>query len=238
MMKDVAAGALPLDLQICFPSRTGVSVGIRLASAIARAGSRDAALAVTARLLADETDGSAAAWRRSDGVMTLVAVDGLAPEVRSELVLGTSPWRGTDHASLRRLTNTFAQIVGSAAPTVADLDVGVLLLSEACPEVEASRDELASVIRNIPDVDPVIVLEDVEGSFSFERDAIDRLTPREREILDLLALGNGTKQIADHLVISSKTVKTHVQNILAKLGAASRLEAVAMLRLRSTSSSN
>jgi DNA-binding NarL/FixJ family response regulator len=39
-------------------------------------------------------------------------------------------------------------------------------------------------------------------------------------------------------VISSKTVKTHVQNILAKLGAASRLEAVAMLRRRSTSSRN
>ena len=236
MMKDVAAGDPPLDLQICFPSRTGVSVGIRLASAIARAGSRDAALAVTAQLLAGETDGSAAAWRRSDGVMTLVAVDGLAPEVRSELVLGTSPWRGTDPESLRRLTDTFAEIVGSAGPTVADLDVGVLLLSEACPEVEASRDELALVIRGLPNVDPLIVLDDANGPLAFERDAIDRLTPREREILDLLALGNGTKQIADHLVISSKTVKTHVQNILAKLGVGSRLEAVATLRLRSASS--
>ncbi len=92
------------------------------------------------------------------------------------------------------------------------------------------------MIRGLPDVDPVIALEHVEGSLSFERDALDRLTPREREILDLLALGNGTKQIADHLVISSKTVKTHVQNILAKLGVGSRLEAVAMLRLRSASS--
>jgi DNA-binding CsgD family transcriptional regulator len=238
MVKNVTTGDAPRDLQICFPARTGVSVGIRLASAIARAGSRDAALAVTAQLLAVETDGSAAAWRRSDGVMTLVSVDGLAAEMQSDLVLNTSTWRGTDQASLRSLTNRFAAIVGSAGPTVADLHVGVLLLSEACPEVEASRDELASAIGGLPDVDPVIVLDDVDRPFSFERDAIDRLTPREREILDLLALGNGTKQIADRLVISSKTVKTHVQNILAKLGAASRLEAVAMLRRRSTSSRN
>jgi len=54
------------------------------------------------------------------------------------------------------------------------------------------------------------------------------LTPRESEILALLAGGSGTRQIAKRLVISEKTVKTHVQNILRKLDAASRLEAAAM----------
>src|SRR3954466_8981464 len=54
------------------------------------------------------------------------------------------------------------------------------------------------------------------------------LTPRESEILALLAGGSGTRQIAGRLVISEKTVKTHVQNILRKLGAASRLEAAAI----------
>ena len=57
---------------------------------------------------------------------------------------------------------------------------------------------------------------------------IRELTPRESEILALLAGGSGTRQIAGRLVISEKTVKTHVQNILRKLGAASRLEAAAI----------
>jgi len=54
------------------------------------------------------------------------------------------------------------------------------------------------------------------------------LTPREREILALLASGASTAKISERLVISDKTVKTHVQNILRKLGVAPRLEAVSV----------
>ena len=53
------------------------------------------------------------------------------------------------------------------------------------------------------------------------------LTKREKEILALLASGRGTAAIADDLVISPKTVATHVQRILAKLDVHSRSEAVA-----------
>jgi DNA-binding NarL/FixJ family response regulator len=54
------------------------------------------------------------------------------------------------------------------------------------------------------------------------------LTPRELEVLGLLAEGLGTAAIVERLVISRKTVATHVQQILAKLGAHSRAEAVAI----------
>jgi two-component system, NarL family, nitrate/nitrite response regulator NarL len=54
------------------------------------------------------------------------------------------------------------------------------------------------------------------------------LTAREREILVLLADGTGQKAIAAELVLSSKTVATHIQRILTKLGAHSRAEAVAV----------
>jgi len=54
-----------------------------------------------------------------------------------------------------------------------------------------------------------------------------RLTPREHDVLDLLAQGFGTEAISDRLFISPKTVSTHVQRILAKLGVHSRAEAVA-----------
>ena len=48
------------------------------------------------------------------------------------------------------------------------------------------------------------------------------LSPREREILALLADGRTQTQIATALVISSKTVATHIQHILSKLGVHSR----------------
>jgi DNA-binding NarL/FixJ family response regulator len=54
------------------------------------------------------------------------------------------------------------------------------------------------------------------------------LTPRELEILGLLAEGLTQDQIADRLVIASKTVATHIERILGKLGVQSRAQAVAL----------
>lgn len=56
------------------------------------------------------------------------------------------------------------------------------------------------------------------------------LTDREREILDLVARGLTNAAIAQRLVLSSKTVRNHVSNVLTKLQAASRAEAVAQAR--------
>ncbi|MGW4209005.1 response regulator [Lentzea sp. NPDC004789] len=51
------------------------------------------------------------------------------------------------------------------------------------------------------------------------------LTPREREILVLVAHGKSNRDIADSLVISERTARTHVSNVLNKLGLASRTQA-------------
>lgn len=53
----------------------------------------------------------------------------------------------------------------------------------------------------------------------------DPLTPREVEVLRLLAQGLGNQEIADQLVISEPTVRSHVSNILSKLHLASRTQA-------------
>lgn len=54
------------------------------------------------------------------------------------------------------------------------------------------------------------------------------LTPREHEILALVADGLANKQIAARLGISANTVKTHLELVFGKLGASTRAEAVAM----------
>ena len=61
-----------------------------------------------------------------------------------------------------------------------------------------------------------------------EHTADDELTQREIDVLRLIAAGNSNKLIADHLSIGEATVKSHVTNILSKLGANDRTHAVSI----------
>jgi DNA-binding CsgD family transcriptional regulator len=60
--------------------------------------------------------------------------------------------------------------------------------------------------------------------------APERLTPRQFEILQLIAIGTTTAEIAQTLHLSRETVRNHVRAVLVKLNAKSRLEAVAIAR--------
>jgi DNA-binding NarL/FixJ family response regulator len=81
---------------------------------------------------------------------------------------------------------------------------------------------LARVKRSLRRSAPV-----TNGNGNGHRDD-SNLSPRERQILSLLAEGRTQSQIATVLVISSKTVATHIQHILSKLGVQSRAQAVAV----------
>ncbi|NNH53685.1 response regulator transcription factor [Promicromonospora citrea] len=58
------------------------------------------------------------------------------------------------------------------------------------------------------------------------------LTEREEEVLGLVAQGLSNRQIGERLFISTKTVSVHVSNVLAKLGASGRAEAVSLAHQR------
>jgi len=98
---------------------------------------------------------------------------------------------------------------------------------------EASSEELIAAVHAIYQgliVAPQIMLEAlwIENPPEEAEDLVEQLTPRETEVLELLALGLANKQIALELAISEHTVKFHVSSIYAKLGATNRMEAVRM----------
>ncbi len=94
----------------------------------------------------------------------------------------------------------------------------------------ASRAEIFDAIRTIHSggslLGPAVMtrlLEHIEQGDEQERS--NRLTPRELEVLALLARGRKNSEIADALFVSERTVKFHVSSILGKLGAENRTEA-------------
>jgi NarL family two-component system response regulator LiaR len=75
-------------------------------------------------------------------------------------------------------------------------------------------------------LDPVVAARLVETLAAEDgQEPLDRLTPREREVLVLIGRGFSNKRIAGELALSEKTVKTHVGHVLAKLGVTDRTQA-------------
>jgi DNA-binding NarL/FixJ family response regulator len=101
----------------------------------------------------------------------------------------------------------------------------------------ADHAELARAIRAVANGEAIFgpsVARRVMGYFAAAtRDhhpALAGLTPREREVLELVAQGRGNAEIARALAVSAKTVRNHVSNIFTKLQVADRTEAILRAR--------
>jgi two-component system, NarL family, response regulator LiaR len=95
---------------------------------------------------------------------------------------------------------------------------------------DISPEELAQAIRAAQRNEAVLhpeVAAKLMQEFSAPKSGeapVDQLTPREMDVLRLVAKGMSNKEIADKLIISEKTCKTHVSNILSKLHLADRTQ--------------
>jgi DNA-binding NarL/FixJ family response regulator len=94
---------------------------------------------------------------------------------------------------------------------------------------DASTDELLAAIHTVYEghtlLAPAVAERLVVG---MSDGAAEMLTPRELEVLTLIGQGRSNSEIAETLTIAPRTVKVHVQNILGKLGAGNRTEAVSI----------
>jgi two-component system, NarL family, nitrate/nitrite response regulator NarL len=147
---------------------------------------------------------------------------------RPDLLLWDAGWHAA--ASLARLADLEARIpVAVLLPDQADArqawTAGArgLLRRDAEPSRIAAA--LAAVFHGFAVIEPDFA-ETLRSGFTGRTALVEPLTPRELEVLRLMAEGLPNKTIAARLDISEHTVKFHVNTILGKLDAASRTEAV------------
>jgi PAS domain S-box-containing protein len=162
-------------------------------------------------------------WRREEAVgrhiseLTVPSDEQkVAEEIMGSLQRGET-WQGAFR--LRRKDQSLFTAFVKNSP-VLDSDgslVGIVGVS-----IEIGDPELAQAVRSLI------------GSANHNHSAGRRtrtLSPREREVLALLARGLTGEQIAERLVLSPETVRTHIRNAREKLGASTRVEAVTMALL-------
>jgi DNA-binding NarL/FixJ family response regulator len=171
-------------------------------------------LEVMAEYLGDLAD-----WRcegtAGDGLSAMV----LAAKVRPDAVLVTDDLPRLGAASLvrqvrRRWPATRAVIIATVDDEEVPADV-------ASVGAGASLEQILAALRA---GDALSERSPVGRSQALER--LASLTKRERTVLRLVAQGEATKDVADRLGVSENTVRTHMQNLYAKLGMHSRLDVV------------
>jgi NarL family two-component system response regulator LiaR len=159
----------------------------------------------------------------------------LCPRVKPDVVLMDLVMPGMDGATATRAIREkcpHVQVVALTSFREDELVQGALEAGAIGYLLKnVSADDLADAIRAADAGRPTLAPEATQALIHASRQppklGFD-LTDRERDVLTLLVEGLNNREIAERLVVSQSTVKFHVSNILSKLGASSRTEAVAL----------
>lgn len=145
-----------------------------------------------------------------DGLDLVPKVKSLSPQTR--IIVLT---RSSDDMKLVRAVELGVKGYLSKSCSLSELLVALRKVSQG--EVVMPSERLVELLRRVSQRRKVMV----QGAQVWER-----LTPREHEVLTYLARGKSGDVIAEELSITPLTVRTHIRNLMSKLGVHSRLEAV------------
>jgi NarL family two-component system response regulator LiaR len=178
-------------------------------------------------------DGIAVAGEAADGEEAIEAAVRLAPDViLMDLVMprrdGVSAMRALrERAPAARVIVLTSYLDEDVLLPALRAGAAGYLLKNAPPQEVARAVRVADAGEAL--LDPSVAARLVEAlAAGGGDDPLDRLTPREREVLGLMAQGLSNKRIARALGVSEKTVKSHVGHVLAKLGVADRTQAAVL----------
>ncbi len=160
------------------------------------------------------------------------AVVEAAARARAEVILwdlGPSAATATSDNLSTRFDGVEAPVIALApaeAKALPLLSAGAAAVLRRDASAEALRSAVDSVKQGLIVIDPALLEVPARTSTPTAARGATELTPREHDVLELLAVGLSNKQIAAKLGISSHTAKFHIGAILSKTDAATRTEAV------------
>jgi NarL family two-component system response regulator LiaR len=178
-------------------------------------------------------DGIAVAGEAADGEEAIEAAVRLAPDViLMDLVMprrdGVSAMRALrERAPAARVIVLTSYLDEDVLLPALRAGAAGYLLKNAPPQEVARAVRVADAGEALLDPSVAARLVDALATGGGD-DPLDRLTPREREVLGLMGQGLSNKRIARALGVSEKTVKSHVGHVLAKLGVADRTQAAVL----------
>jgi DNA-binding NarL/FixJ family response regulator len=160
-----------------------------------------------------------------DGRATVRLVRDLAPDV---VIMDVAMPDLNGIEATRQIITEFPKIKVIALSMYADRRFVVNMLKAGASGYllkECAFEELVRAIRLVlnhktylsPGVTDIVVKDYMQGAPPAEASVFSVLTPREREVLQLMAEGKSTTQIADNLHVSVKTIETHRQQVMHKL---------------------
>ena len=192
------------------------------------------------RMILEEIDDMEVVGEAADGAEAIVQARATTPDV----VLMDVRMPGTDGVEATRAIR--AQVSEEPSPkviilTTYDLDeyvyAGLRAGASGFLLKDALAEELLAAIRTVVSGEAVLAasaikriverfIDNLPRNAVVPSDSLSALTPREREILALVAQGLSNSEIAQRLYIGEGTVKTHVAHLLAKLNLRDRVQAV------------